>query len=444
MIVSKKITGWGKTIVINLFLLFTFLELGSLLFYWSKNNKFFYTRRQDDATQNQNLNLELGSLRVGESIVERLHPFFGYVQKPGDIPHLKKYDIRYNNYGFISAYDYPFIKQNENQFIVGVFGGSVASIYSVHEIKNKILETTLQQLPELKNKDLIILSLATGGYKQPQQLLVLNYMLALGQTFDLVINIDGFNEVALSNLNNQSQLAWMMPSGTHIFGLASLSNNSLSTETLDNLLKTKSIKPQLTTAITQQEQCNLASCYTLYYIYSQLLQKKYQQAISNFEAEHKEQIPSLFSEQSPFYFYPQNSALSNAELYDAVAKNWEETSFLMSQILAKRQIPYFHFLQPNQYYPTQRQFSKAEQRIAWSETSPYGEAVKVGYPDLLKRVESLQSRGVNIVNSVAIFDPIDDIVYVDNCCHYNDVGNRVFSEDIASYIFNTLNKSSPQ
>jgi hypothetical protein len=442
MNISKKIRGWGKTVAINLFLLFIFLELGSLLFYWSKNKEFFYTHRQNNSTQNQNLDLELGSLRLGESIIERLHPFFGYVQKPGDIPHLKKFDIRYNKYGFISAYDYPFIKQNENQFIVGVFGGSVASRYSVHEIKNKILEQSLKQLPELKNKEVIILSFATGGYKQPQQLLILNYMLALGQTFDLVINIDGFNEVALSNLNNQSQLAWMMPSGTHVFGLASLSTNSLSTETLDNLLKIKKIKPQLTAAITQRERCDLATCYTLYSIYSQLLRKNYQQAISVFEAEQKEQIPSLFSEQSPFYFYPQNTTLSQDELYEAVAKNWEETSFLMSQILARRQIPYFHFIQPNQYYSTQRQFSNAEQKIAWSDTSPYAEAVKTGYPYLLKRVESLRSRGVNIFNSIAVLDPIDDIVYIDNCCHYNDVGETAFSRYIANNIVNQLKSSS--
>jgi hypothetical protein len=325
---------------------------------------------------------------------------------------------------------------------VGVFGGSVASRYSVHEIKNEILEQSLQQLPELQKKEVVILSFATGGYKQPQQLLVLNYMLSIGQTFDLVINIDGFNEVALSNLNNQYQLAWIMPSGNHVFGLASLSTNSLSTETLENLLKIKKIKPQLTEAITQREQCDLAACYTLYSIYSQLILTNYQKAITVFEAEQKEQIPSLFSEQSPFYFYPQDSTLPNTELYQSVAENWRETSFLMSQVLAKRNIPYFHFIQPNQYYPTQRQFSEAEKRIAFSETSPYAEAVKEGYPYLLKQVESLRSRGVNIFNSVAVLDPIDERVYIDNCCHYNEVGESTFSRYIANNIVNSLKSSS--
>ncbi|MGB7428558.1 MAG: hypothetical protein WA933_12220 [Microcoleaceae cyanobacterium] len=438
---SKKPTHWGKTLFVNLLVLLAFLELGSLLFYGIKNKQFFYTRR-NESSETQNLNLELGSIRLGESIVERLHPFFGYVQKPDKIPHLKKLDIRYNDYGFISAYEYPFIKQDENQFIIGVFGGSVASRYSVHEIKNNILEQALQQLPELKDKELIILSFATGGYKQPQQLLILNYMLSLGQTFDLVINIDGFNEVALSNLNNQTQLAWMMPSGNHVFNLASLATDSLSTETLENLLKIKRIKPQLKEVITERERCDLAACYTLYSIYSQLLLKNYQDTVAVFEAEQKEQASSLFSEQSPFYFYPKESTLSNSELYNAVANNWKETSFLMSQILAKRNIPYFHFIQPNQYYPTQRQFSPAEKRVAFSNASPYAEAIEEGYPYLLNQVDDLRSRGVNIFNSVTVLDNTDEVVYLDNCCHYNEEGETVFSNYIANNIINTLNNSS--
>lgn len=439
---SKNLTQWGKTLLINLLVLLAFLELGSLFFYWINNQQFFYTRRRNESSETQNLNLEMGSIRLGESIIERLHPFFGYVQKPEQIPHLKKFDIRYNDYGFISAYEYPLIKQDENQFIVGVFGGSVASRYSVNEIKNNILEQALQQLPDLKNKEVIILSFATGGYKQPQQLLILNYMLALGQNFDLVINIDGFNEVALSNLNNKTQLAWMMPSGNHVFSLASLATNSLSTETLENLLNIKKIKPQLTEAINLREQCDLATCYTLYSIYYQFILNDYQKAIAVFEEEQKKQIPSLFSKQSPFYFYPQESTLSHPELYNSVAKNWGKTSFLMSQILAKRNIPYFHFIQPNQYYPTQRQFSEAEKRIAFTDASPYAEAIQEGYPYLLNQVDDLRSRGVNIFNSVAILDNIDDVVYLDNCCHYNEEGETVLSNYIANNIVNTLKKSS--
>ncbi|MFM7869738.1 MAG: hypothetical protein ACKPHU_36420, partial [Planctomycetaceae bacterium] len=47
--------------------------------------------------------------------------------------------------------------------------------------------------------------LALPGYKQPQQLMALNYVLSLGGEFDAVLNIDGFNDGALSILENARQ-----------------------------------------------------------------------------------------------------------------------------------------------------------------------------------------------------------------------------------------------
>jgi len=49
----------------------------------------------------------------------------------------------------------------------------------------------------------VTLCFSHEGYKQPQQLLVLSYFLSIGQPFDMVMNIDGFNEVALGGINDR-------------------------------------------------------------------------------------------------------------------------------------------------------------------------------------------------------------------------------------------------
>ena len=46
-------------------------------------------------------------------------------------------------------------------------------------------------------------SLALGGFKQPQMLAALAYLMALGQRFDVVVELDGFNDVALSFSENK-------------------------------------------------------------------------------------------------------------------------------------------------------------------------------------------------------------------------------------------------
>ena len=53
-----------------------------------------------------------------------------------------------------------------------------------------------------RDKKIEIIRLAMSGYKQPQQLLALNFLLALGAEFDVIVNIDGYNEVALAVAEN--------------------------------------------------------------------------------------------------------------------------------------------------------------------------------------------------------------------------------------------------
>jgi hypothetical protein len=57
-----------------------------------------------------------------------------------------------------------------------------------------------------------------------------------------------------------------------------------------------------------------------------------------------------------------------------------------------RQIPYFHVIQPNQHYPTQRVFSVEEQRII--QDSPYRQAAEKGYLLLISKGEQMQKDGI--------------------------------------------------
>lgn len=425
--------------LINLVVLFIFLEIGSLIFYYSKQKQFYYTRERTEDLQNLGINLE--GVRVGESVVERLHPYFGYVQKPG--PDFRP-GFKYNNYGFISPYDYPYTKTNNNQVIIGILGGSVASNYSIYEVQNKILEKKLQQLPQFQGKELIILSLAIGGYKQPQQLINLNYLLALGQEFDMVINIDGFNEVALANINNQNGLDFVMPSSSHVQALTGLANNSLSTPAIKALLNIKDNKPKIKDALETLKNCSLASCNAIISLYVQELVKNYRRDVARFERYRHQQSEDDNTAESVIYFYMQNPILTDNQLFPKIADHWAQTSILINQTLKANNIPYFHVLQPNQYYPTRRVFSEAEKQVAFSPDSPYQEAVKKGYPLLLKEVEKLKANQVIFFDGISILDDTKEQTYIDNCCHYNPLGENILSNFVADSIINTLkNKPTP-
>ncbi|MEG4212818.1 hypothetical protein [Microcoleus sp. S13_B4] len=422
-----------KVALVNLVLLLVFLELGSLGWYFVKHKQFFYTREK---TQNKSdLGINLEGVRLNKSIVERFHPFFGFIQQPSaDF----RPGFKVNNYGFISPYDYPLKKTKKNQFFIGVFGGSVASDYAIFQVQNQILPKYLKQLPGLKDKEFVILSFATGGYKQPQQLLILNYFLALGQELDMVVNIDGFNEVALSNLNNKNQVDLAMPSIQHILPLANFANNSLSTKAMEATLRIQENKTRINQALESLQHCSLAVCEALTSVYVQNLVNNYKTDVIKFEKERTKQQKD--DSGSVIYINTNKSVLPDSVAFEKMAGNWAKSSIFMHKVLSASNVPYFQVLQPNQYYQTKRVFGEAEKQIAFNKDTPYAKSVQIGYPALFKKFPNLEKNDINILNAVNVFDRTKEAVYVDSCCHYNQAGKVVFSNYVGRSILESLRK----
>ena len=427
----KKEQEFLKIALINLALLLVFLEFGSLGWYFLRHKQFFYTREKTQDKSALGINLE--GVRLNNSIVERFHPFFGFIQKPGaDF----RPGFKVNNYGFISPYDYPLKKTKKNQFFIGVFGGSVASGYAIFQVQNQVLPKYLKQLPGLKDKEFVILSFATGGYKQPQQLLILNYFLALGQELDMVVNIDGFNDVALSNLNNKNQVDLAMPSIQHMWPLANFADNSLSTKAMEATLRIQENKSRINRGLSSLQNCSLATCNAVTSVYVQHLVNNYKTDVLKFEEERtKEQ-----KNDSVIYINTNKSVLQDSLAFEKMAWNWAKSSIFMHKVLSASNVPYFHVLQPNQYYQTKRVFGEAEKQIAFNKETPYAKSVQIGYPALFKKIPNLEKNNINILNAVNVFDKTKDAVYVDSCCHYNQAGKLIFSDYVGRSILEALQK----
>ncbi len=423
-------------IAVNLAIAFICLEALSLAFYFINQKQFFYTRTQ--AKEKVVEDIERLGIRLDESIVERLHPFFGYVLKQGAFTN-ERLKLKVNKHGFFSLYEYPFIKTNKKQFIIGVFGGSVANNFALDEYINQLLSKKLQSYPEFADREIVILNFGNGGYKQPQQLLILNYFLALGQELDLVINIDGFNEVALSNLNNKARVEIGIPSVQHIQPLTSLASN-VSPEVMSAIVQINDNKKQLKAGIDKLQTCQIALCHAVTSLSVKQSVNNYQQAIVKYDAQVKQSNPDTAN--SGIVYIPKaDSVLPDRAAFDKMASLWYESSIAMNQILSSRNIPYFHFIQPNQYYPTKRSFTAKEKEIAINKESPYIEGVKKGYPVLLSKVDDLRKAGVNVFSAVNILDNTKETVYKDACCHYNSVGEEVLANYISSSIIKVVRKS---
>ncbi len=156
---------------------------------------------QEQAEHLSGLQLPETVRQINRNLV--LHPYLGYSNEYSDnrCPDYGFCDRRSIEYGRVLG------KKSDQKTIVGIFGGSFAEGVSVFSSPG-YLEQVLGKLPQFAGREIIIFTFAVGGFKQPQQLMALNYFLTLGMEFDYVINIDGFNEIVLPIVDG-------LPFGTH-------------------------------------------------------------------------------------------------------------------------------------------------------------------------------------------------------------------------------------
>jgi hypothetical protein len=360
----------------------------------------------------------------GEEAEQRLHPYFGFVRVETPTR-----DV--NNHGFAAApHDYPFVKRNEDQVLIGVFGGSVAAGFVRHGQEQ--LVQRLQQHPAFQDKEIILLSFAQGGFKQPQQLLALSYYLAIGQELDMVINLDGFNEVALSSRNHAFGMDISMPSSDHIMPLVNLIDQStLTSERIEALASITRSKAQLERISARVGSARLASTW---FLWQQVF--RIQSASLGRKQVAFQKLAAGDTDHSMMAIYPPREDLPGADLYEQIATEWADASILMHTLLRSRGIPYYHFLQPNQYV-SQKPFSLEEQRTALTEGHPYRAGAELGYPALLAQEQRLVQSDVAFHSAVGIFDDEPATLYIDDCCHFNTLGNEILADFIADAILSS-------
>jgi hypothetical protein len=406
-----------------------FAELLGLAAYYADTGALFYLHRK---AYPELLPAPQDRLIVGEA----LHPYFGPTHRPGtpfDIPASLREGtavperLANNNFGFVSAHDYPFAKTGDDQVVVGMFGGSVGVWFC--QIGAPRLVEQLRQVPYFKDREIVPLCFAHEGYKQPQQALVLAYFLSIGQAFDVVVNIDGFNDVALAALNSQQGLDISMPSVQHLDPLIALVNRSaLTPEKLASLAAIFRDRQTLVELAGRIAANRSAAVHLVLDRYHARVSARYSRELGRFS-----NLPANPPENALIQATPSTQEREGPAVFADIAEMWSGASLLMDQMVEARGGAYFHVLQPNQYFTT-RQFDPAEAATAVNQASPYKTSVEHGYPALIAAARKLTDAGVMFVDATSAFDQVDAAVYMDDCCHYTLAGNRALADLMAASI----------
>jgi hypothetical protein len=406
-------------VAVNVVIFVVCAELLTLVVYYEQTGRLFYTYRKPLPV--------IEETAQGALTGDALHPYFGPIHRPG---------VRQetNNIGFGSPRRYPFERTDARQFLVGIFGGSVARQFCDRGTPRMI--AALQRNAAFAGRDVVPLCFAHEGYKQPQQLLVLTYFLSIGQQLDLVINIDGFNEVALGTYNNDRGRDISMPSPLHIDPLINLIDRSTMTPAMiQSLAAIDRDKQRLNELTRRMGENDVAAVNFVLERYFERTLNRYRSELARFG-----ELPPNPPDASLVLVTPAVKPRDASTLYEDIAEEWASSSRLMNEVLAARSVPYVHVLQPNQYF-TKRKFGDAEARVALNSTTPFKPPVERGYPVLERAGAALKERE-HFFDATAIFDGEPLAVYDDDCCHYTQRGNDLLADFIASRVVEATPASS--
>ncbi len=356
-----------------------------------------------------------------------VHPFFGfstnkeflYQQVDSRLPALQSWMMRSDGRPDKSMENHPGIGKVDT-FTIGITGGSVAGQF--WDMGTPALSEELQKCPKLNGRKITYVCLAIHGYKQPQQLMVLSYFLALGGHLDVLINLDGFNEItlpvsenALKNVNPFYPRSWYFLS-QGMTDRTTLSAAGRMMEVLDNC--------KTLARVTSRVPFRWSYAAGLVW---QLQSRRSGEAIIRIQ---NELTGASFSDSAGAI---ENLSSIYGDIGDDLEQVWKNCSVQLNLLCNGNGIRYFHFLQPNQYVPGSKIFSPEELQTAYN-SHVFKELVQAGYPGLTTKGMELVDEGVMFVDMSMLFEQTEETIYSDACCHLNEMGNQMLGHAVGKAI----------
>ena len=342
-----------------------------------------------------------------------LHPFYGFTR---DLP---EHDLN----------EMPSPPRREDTVVVALLGGSVAR--DVHPFLERALQRWFAANGHPQHP--VVREFAVQGIKQPQQTAIVANALLLGGEFDLIVNLDGLNEIAESARQGFDYGVFppYPPSWHKRVGL-----------TTEGVLRAGRLR------ILRQEQARLTAAgenspqrrSALFGLANRYRQERIARQIIQLNHELAEGEAAYNLEKHG----PRSGWEREKELLPAAARIWYRGSVSLARLAELADADYYHFLQPNQYVPGGKPLSAAELALAYKPQEVYGYFAAKGYPLLQQLNPDLQRQGINYFDLTGIFVDHPETLYRDPCCHLNARGNELLAAAIVRRLEPALRRLSQE
>jgi hypothetical protein len=350
------------------------------------------------------------------------------VPQPGDVPidgedmRAKRGKVAHPYLGWDNVASFPDLDEDivaargktERDFWVVVLGGSVSSLFAqaVHED----LAAGLARTRALADRDVRVLNYARGSFKQPQQVVMLAWLLGLGIEPDLVLNIDGFNEVALSTANASRGMHPGYPSYNQ--WLAVIGDQTMDPEVLARLVALYDAGDEARRLAAFVERWGLTRSALL-----GSLALGRQTAIRATAAGAQLEHVGTFADKmlaEPRLLGP---AIEARHTLGDIVRVWAEGSRSLKALCDSRGALYVHVLQPTLHDEGSKPLTD-EEREAGAAVRTWIRGVQQGYPKLRETSAALARDDIRFVDASRVFANVQATLYYDPC-HFRDAGNEL-------------------
>lgn len=345
---------------------------------------------------------------------EVLHPFFGYAQD--------RVPDEANRHG-VDPHSRPWVGRRPDVVHIALVGGSVAN-NAAAEIASAF--NTAHR--ERRTRDEVrLVRLSYPGFKQPQQLNVISWLLGLGAHYDVVVNIDGYNEVALSIGENYG-------SGVYPYFPRRWDQRVSRVPNVDRLREIGRITyfRDWQRSLSSDESPLLQSSAAARLAARSLAVIAESQVALGRARLRTLPIRSDFESKGPFREFK-----SEAVLRRSTVDHWARTSRLLDHLVRGQGGEYHHVLQPNQYLEGSKRLTDEEMETAYEADDGQAKIAAAAYPLLRKKGEALSAAGLLFHDATQIYNGLDDTIYSDICCHVNDKGNDILARFVVDRVLAT-------
>lgn len=313
-------------------------------------------------------------------------------------------------------------------FIVVLLGGSVSA--QIGNTQYLRIAERISQDARFAQRGVVVWGEGRGSLKQPQQATLLAYLFALGWRPDAVVEIDGYNELALA-WDNANRGAHPVYPAYWSWALLSAHRSDLSRELqmLGEIVSLAREARETSEAVLSHGLNHSAILGWLALSRLGKLEHRWSRAQQVYLETLVPKTGHDTSEGPRFEF-------RGDDTFERLVDCWYQSSLSLSGMCAAHGATYLHVLQPALHDEGSKPLTEAERSTA-GKLVLWNEAIRRGYPKLREAGQQLVRSGVHFADLSGVFRDFRETAYYDGC-HFKGRGLEMFADRIADELLAVL------